>query len=128
MIPNDRRFTKDHEWVLVEDGVAAIGLTDYAQHALGDIVFVELPQVGDTLSAGDRLAVVESVKAASDVFCAASGEVVEANGELEDAPEKLNEAPWTAWIAKVRVDALDEGALLDAAAYAALVQAEEEKA
>ena len=121
MIPRDRKFTKEHEWVLVEDGVASIGLTDFAQHSLGDIVFVELPVVGDAVEAGGRLAVVESVKAAA-------GEVVEVNAELEDAPERINEAPWEAWIARVRVEALDEGALLDADAYEALVKAEEEKA
>lgn len=128
MIPNDRRFTKSHEWILVDGEVATIGLTDFAQQQLGDIVFVELPQVGDALQAGDRLAVVESVKAASDVYAGVGGEVLEANTELEDAPEKINEAPWTAWIAKVKVSDFNEDALLDAIAYEALVKAEEANA
>lgn len=128
MIPNDRKFTKDHEWVRLGGGEAVIGLTEYAQEMLGDIVFVELPQVGEAIDAGGRLAVVESVKAASDVFSVASGEVTEVNEALEDAPEKINEAPWEAWIAKLRVTELDEGTLLDQAAYEALVKAEEEKA
>lgn len=128
MIPDDRRYSKSHEWLQLDGDIATIGLTDYAQDAMGDIVFVELPQVGDTLQAGDRLAVVESVKAASDVYATAGGEIVEANEALEDSPEKINEAPWTAWIAKLRVSALDDSQLLDAAAYEAFVKAEEEKA
>lgn len=126
MIPSDRKYTKDHEWVKIEGGIAAIGLTDYAQQQLGDIVFVELPQVGDAVEPGDKLAVVESVKAASDAFCAVGGEIIEANEALEDAPEKINEDPWGTWIAKVRVTG--EGELMDQAAYEALVKAEEEKA
>lgn len=125
MIPSDRRFTKTHEWIQIEGDVATVGLTDYAQGQMGDIVYVELPQVGETLAAGDRLAVVESVKAASDVFSAVAGEVTEANAALEDAPEQINEAPWTAWIARIRADGIDEGTLLDAQAYEAVVKAEE---
>lgn len=128
MIPNDRRYTKDHEWVMIDGDVATIGLTDFAQQQLGDIVYVEMPQVGETLEAGGRLAVVESVKAASDVFTAPGGEVIEANEALEGAPEQINEAPWTTWIARVRVSEANEGVLLDAAAYEAVVKAEEEKA
>ncbi len=127
MFPTDRKYTKDHEWVKIEGDVAAIGLTDYAQDMLGDIFFVELPQVGDEIEAGGRLAVIESVKAASDVLSAPAGEVVEANEALEDAPEKINEAPWESWIAKIQVTALDQAVLLDAAAYEALVKAEEAK-
>lgn len=128
MIPTDRMYTKSHEWVLISGNTASIGITDYAQHMLGDIVFVELPQVGDSLASGDRLAVIESVKAASDVFTVPEGEVVEANAELEDAPEKLNEAPWEAWIAKIAFTDIHEAELLDATAYGALVAAEEAKA
>jgi len=127
MIPTDRKYTKDHEWVLIEGTTATIGITDYAQHALGDIVFVELPNVGDTIEAGGQLAVIESVKAASEAYCAPTGEVIEVNSELEDAPELLNEKPWEAWIAKLNCTYLNEGALMDAAAYEALVAAEEAK-
>ena len=128
MIPNDRKYTASHEWILIDGDTATIGLTDFAQDQLGDIVYVELPEVGETLEAGGRLAVVESVKAASDIFSAPGGEVIEANDELDGAPEKINEAPWTTWIAKIRVDSLDEAALLDAAAYEALTKAEGAKA
>ncbi len=127
MIPKDRKYTKDHEWVLIEGDTATIGLTDYAQEALGDIVFVELPQVGDEIEAGGRLAVIESVKAASDAFAAVGGEVTEVNEALEDAPEKINEAPWETWIAKMRVTDANAGELIDADAYDALVKAEAAK-
>lgn len=128
MIPSDRKYTESHEWIQVEGDLATIGLTDYAQSAMGDIVYVELPQVGETIEAGGRLAVIESVKAASDVFAITGGEVVEANEALESAPEQINEAPWTTWIARIRVTDLNESALLDAAAYEAVVKAEEAKA
>ncbi|MCL1965187.1 MAG: glycine cleavage system protein GcvH [Firmicutes bacterium] len=128
MIPNDRKYTKDHEWVMIDGDMATVGLTDFAQHMLGDIVFVELPQPGDSVEAGGRLAVVESVKAASDVLSVPAGEVVESNTALEDAPEKLNSDPWGAWIARVRVTTLNEETLLNQDAYAALVKVEEEKA
>jgi len=128
MIPNDRRYTKDHEWVMMEGDTATIGLTDYAQRMLGDIVFVELPQPGDPIEAGGRVAVVESVKAASDVLSVPAGEVIEANAALEDAPETVNSDPWGAWIARVRVTVWNENELLDPAAYEALVKEEEEKA
>lgn len=127
MIPQERKYTKDHEWVLIDGETATVGITDYAQHSLGDIVFVELPAVGDTIEAGGRLAVVESVKAASDVFSAVAGEVVEVNEALEDAPEKLNEEPWDAFIAKLRIAPQGVEGLLDATAYAALVAEEEAK-
>ena len=128
MIPNDRRYTKDHEWVQIDGDLATIGLTEYAQNQLGDIVYVELPQTGETLEAGARMAVVESVKAASDVFTPVGGEVVEANEELDGTPEQINEAPWTAWIARIKVRDMNEGELLDAVAYEAVVQAEEAEA
>ena len=121
MVLSDRKYTKDHEWVKFEGDVAEIGLTNYAQEQLGDIVYVELPGAGDEISVGGRLAVVESVKAASEVFCAVAGEVIEGNEALEDAPEKINEAPWEAWIARVRVAEVSEERLMDAAAYEALL-------
>lgn len=124
MTPTDRKYTKDHEWIKMDGDIATIGLTAFAQEQLGDIVFIELPQPGDTMDAGGRLAVVESVKAASDVYSAVAGEVTEANEALEDAPETINEAPFDAWIARIRVSSVDESGLMDAAAYDALVSAE----
>ena len=117
-IPDELSYTKTHEWVAVEDGVYTIGLTDFAQDALGDLVFVNLPQVGDEVEAGEAFADVESVKAVSDVFSPVTGEVVEVNEELLDAPESINEDPYDAWF--VRVGEVTEVAeLLDADAYAA---------
>lgn len=128
MIPTDRKYTESHEWILIDGDTATIGLTDYAQRMLGDIVYVELPEEGETIEAGGRLAVVESVKAASDVFTAVGGEVTEANDALDGAPEQINEAPWDAWIARIRVTDMNESGLMDSAAYEALVKAEEAKA
>ena len=113
------RFTKDHEWVELDGDVATVGITAYAAEQLGDVVFVEVPEVGKQVKAGDGFAVVESVKAASDVYAPVSGEVVEANGELAGAPETVNAAPEAAgWFAKVRVaNPADVEALMDRAAY-----------
>ena len=102
--PKALKYSATHEWSKLEDGVVTVGITDFAQDQLGDVVFVELPQTGQTLSAGDAAAVVESVKTASDIYAPVSGEVVEVNGELEDAPEKLNESPYEGgWLFKLRV-------------------------
>jgi len=128
MIPSDRKYTKDHEWVRFDGDVATVGLTDYAQSALGDIVYVELPALGDAVDAGGRLAVVESVKAASDVFSPVSGEVIEANEALDSAPETVNEAPWDTWIARIRVENDNAAHLLNAQQYEEIVKAEEAKA
>ena len=114
----DLRYSKDHEWVKVEGNRAIIGITDYAQHSLGDIVFVELPPVGKKLAHGNALGVVESVKAASDIYTPVSGTVVEINESLSDAPEKINTDPYGSWIAILDLEnpaELDE--LLDADAY-----------
>ena len=113
------RFTKDHEWVEVHGDVATIGITAYAAEQLGDVVFVETPAVGKTVKTGEDLAVVESVKAASDVYAPVSGEVVEANGALGDAPETVNAAPEAAgWFAKVKLaNPAEVDALMDRAAY-----------
>ena len=117
-IPNELQYTKSHEWLLVADGVATVGLTDFAQDALGDIVFVNLPQPGDEVSAGEALGDVESVKAVSDVISPVSGVVLEVNEELLDNPALVNEDPYGAWL--VRVGQLTgEEELLDAAAYEA---------
>jgi glycine cleavage system H protein len=118
------RFTKDHEWVEVDGDVATVGITAYAAEQLGDVVFVETPDVGKTVKAGDGFAVVESVKAASDVYAPISGEVVEANGVLGDAPETVNAAPEAAgWFAKVKLaNPAEVEALMDRHAYEQYLQ------
>ncbi|WP_447556502.1 glycine cleavage system protein GcvH [Vreelandella sp. EE22] len=120
-LPANLRYAKSHEWVLDhEDGTVTIGITDHAQKALGDVVFVELPEVGQALTKGEEFGVIESVKAASDLYAPVNGEVIEVNSELEDAPETVNEAPYEGgWIMKVRVSDQDLGDLLDADAYQA---------
>ena len=123
MVPTDLRYTKDHEWVRLEDSKATVGITEYAANQLGDIVFVELPEVGRTLSQGAVFGVVESVKAVSDLFTPVSGPVVEANDALTGQPELVNSEPYGAgWMIRVTVadDAELEG-LLDAATYDALI-------
>jgi len=125
-IPDELKYTRSHEWVRDEgDGIVAVGITDHAQELLGDLVFVELPEVGTELSAGGECAVVESVKAASDVYSPLDGEVVEVNETLADSPEAINEAPYENWIFRMRPSdpsQLDE--LLDAEAYAKVVEEE----
>ena len=118
------RFTKDHEWVVLQGDVATVGITAHAAEQLGDVVFVETPEVGKTVKAGDAFAVVESVKAASDVYAPISGEVVEANGELGAAPETVNASPEDGgWFAKVKLsDPAEYEALMDRAAYDAFLQ------
>ncbi|UYG01605.1 MULTISPECIES: glycine cleavage system protein GcvH [unclassified Halomonas] len=120
-LPSNLRYAKSHEWVLDnEDGTVTVGITDHAQKALGDVVFVELPDVGQTLSKGDEFGVIESVKAASDLYAPVNGEVVEVNEALDDAPETVNEAPYEGgWIMKVRLDDTGLDGLLDADAYQA---------
>jgi len=117
-IKPELKYTKDHEWLRLEGDIAFIGLADYAQEHLGDIVFVDLPQVGDGISAGEVLGVVESVKAASDVYCPVDGEIVAINEELADNPAAINEDAYAAWIAQVRITNLAQvEAMLDADAY-----------
>jgi glycine cleavage system H protein len=115
------RYTKDHEWIDVKGDSGTIGLTDWAQCQLGDIVFVELPPVGTTLQAGKSLGIVESVKAANDIYAPVSGDVIEVNGELKDAPERVNSDPHgRGWLVKVRLkNPAEIGTLMDAAAYEA---------
>jgi glycine cleavage system H protein len=123
MVPSDRRYTKDHEWVKVEGDTATIGITDFAQGELGDIVYVEPPETGKTVAAGDVLGTIESVKAVSELYAPVGGTVLEANPALAQAPETLNRDPHGAgWICKLKVASPAEaGALLDAAAYTALI-------
>ena len=117
--PVELKYTKSHEWIRYEDGVAVIGISDFAQDALGDVVFVNLPAVGDEVVAGETFGDVESVKAVSDLISPVSGVVLEINEELEDSPENLNEDPYGAWIIKVE-NVTDEEELLSAEAYEAL--------
>lgn len=124
MTPKDRKYTRDHEWILIEDGKARIGISDHAQHALGDIVFVELPAVGDSFKPGDSFAVVESVKAASEIYTPVGGEVVEVNEALESEPERINADPYGAFLAVIALAELDEAALMEADAYDAFVVSE----
>lgn len=116
--PAELKYSKTHEWIKTEDGVAVIGISDYAQDALGDVVFVNLPAVGDEVIAGESFGDVESVKAVSDLICPVSGVVCAINEELEDAPENLNEDPYGSWIIKVE-NITEEEELLDADAYEA---------
>ena len=117
--PSDLRYTSTHEWIRQEsDGTVTIGITDHAQQQLGDVVFVEPPAPGRQVKKGEECAVVESVKAAADIYAPVSGEVVAANTELADAPEKVNQDPYAAWMFRIRPsDAGELAGLLDAAAY-----------
>lgn len=119
MIPDHLRYTQDHEWADIQNDEARIGITDFAQGELGDITFVELPNLGATLTRGKECATVESVKAASDVYAPLSGEVLEVNSELEEAPELVNQSPYEkGWILKIRLsDPSEAEALMDAAEY-----------
>ncbi|WP_130869558.1 glycine cleavage system protein GcvH [Intestinimonas massiliensis (ex Afouda et al. 2020)] len=123
-IPTELQYTKSHEWLKMEDGVAVVGLTDFAQDSLGDIVFVNLPQPGDPVNAGEAFGDVESVKAVSDVISPVSGVVLEVNEELLDNPALVNEDPYNAWFVKVE-QVTGEEELLDAGAYEAHCAAEE---
>jgi glycine cleavage system H protein len=118
-VPADLKYAKSHEWAKLEaDGLVTVGITDHAQEALGDIVFLELPQVGRKLKAGEECAVVESVKAASDIYAPIGGEVVAVNQAAADAPESVNQDAYAAWLFKLKPDnAADLDKLLDAAAY-----------
>ena len=121
-MPEDRRYTKDHEWALREEGRVRVGITDYAQDALGDVVFVQLPEVGAVVEAGGACGEVESTKSVSDVYAPVAGTVVEVNAELGEAPQRLNEDPYgTGWLYVIEPsDPVAVDGLLDAAAYTAL--------
>ena len=126
-IPENLKYTRSHEWVeFLPDGAARVGLTDHAQDALGDLVFVNLPEAGDAVTAGEALGDVESVKAVSDIFCPVTGTVRAANEALLDAPEAINADPYGAWLVEVEATTGQEE-LLDAAAYEAYCKAEQEK-
>ena len=125
-IPGNLKYTKSHEWVKLEnDGSVTVGITHHAQELLGDMVFVENPQAGRKLKQGEECAVVESVKAAADVYAPIAGEVTAANPELESAPEKINQDAYAAWLFKLKPDnAVDLGGLMDATSYEKLLESE----
>jgi glycine cleavage system H protein len=125
--PSDRKYTKEHEWIKVEGDTGTIGITDYAQNTLGDIVFVELPKVGAKLEMGKSLGTVESVKAVSDVFSPASGTVTAVNEELTKGPEKLNSDAHAAWLVKLKMDGALASDLLSANEYEAYLKEEAAK-
>ncbi len=126
-VPAELKYLSSHEWVLIEDNVATVGISDHAQELLGDLVYVELPEIGSSVSAGDSVGVVESVKAASDMYAPVTGEVVEINDELEDSPDRINNDPYgDGWMYKVALEDPDEvGELLDAEAYGEAIADEE---
>lgn len=108
-VPEELRFTPSHEWVLVEDDFAIVGITDFAQTLLGELVYVELPDVGDVIDQGEDCAIVESVKAASDVYCPIAGEIIEINEALVDEPELVNDDPYgNGWLFKIQIDKMEQ--------------------
>jgi len=121
--PDTLKYTKSHEWIRLEGDIAVVGITDFAQDALGDVVFVEVPEVGRIANSGEAIAVVESVKTASDIYAPVAGEVVEANSALADKPELLNSSPYgQGWLFKMKVSPADVAGLLSAADYQALAE------
>ena len=118
-VPAELKFLSSHEWVLVEDNVATVGISDHAQELLGDLVYVELPETGSVVAAGDSVGVIESVKAASDTYAPISGEIIEVNADLEDSPDRINADPYgDGWMYRMSVEDPDElENLLDADAY-----------
>jgi glycine cleavage system H protein len=130
MYPTDYRYTKEHEWIRLEGGTATIGITDYAQHALGDVVYVELPKAGAKVAAGKSFGTVESVKAVSEIFAPVTGEVTEVNASLAGAPEVINTDPHgQGWLIKVKgADASQISGLMDSAAYQTYVADKEKEA
>ena len=119
--PSDLKYTKDHEWVKIDGGVARVGITDYAQKALGDVVYLELPEVGRTLKKGEVFGTIESVKAVSELYSPVDGEVAEVHSALVQHPEEVNKAPHDSWMIAVKVSGGQDG-LLDAAAYSELTK------
>jgi glycine cleavage system H protein len=120
--PTDLKYTKDHEWIRLDGGTGTVGITDFAQQQLGDVVYVELPEVGTQLTAGKVFGTIESVKAVSELYAPVSGEVVEVNTGLKDHPDNVNSKPHESWMVKVKLaNAGDAADLLDATAYEALL-------
>ena len=118
VVPDALSYTKEHEWVKIDEGCATIGITDYAQSSLGDVVFVELPEIGRKLQRGESFGVVESIKSVSDLYAPVSGEVSEINQQLESSPQLFNQAPYDSWVIKINLDqGQDQGLLLSAEDY-----------
>ncbi len=130
MYPSDFRYTREHEWIKVSGDTGTVGITDYAQHELGDVVFVELPKVGAKFAANQAFGTVESVKAVSEIYCPVSGEVVEVNTALADTPETINKDPHgAAWLIKIKVaNAAELSGLMDAGAYQAYIAEKQKEA
>jgi glycine cleavage system H protein len=123
MYPADLKYTNDHEWIRVTGDQGQMGITDYAQKQLGDIVYVELPEVGRTVARGEAIGTIESVKAVSEVFAPVSGEVLEVNAALKDTPEAINSDPHGAWMVRIRLaDPAEAASLLDSTQYADVVK------
>jgi glycine cleavage system H protein len=118
MYPDDRRYSKDHEWIVITDGEARVGITEYAQEQLGDVVYVELPEVGRQLKQGEIFGTIESVKAVSELFCPVTGKIIAVNAELNDHPELVNSTPHETWMIRLSLDDPSQvDSLLDAASY-----------
>ncbi len=126
-VPSELKFLSSHEWALIEGDVATVGVSDHAQELLGDLVFVELPEVESAVAAGDAVGVIESVKAASDTYAPFSGEIIEVNTDLEGSPERINDDPYgDGWMYRIRIEDMDEiDNLLDADAYAEAIAEDE---
>ncbi len=125
-LPEDLKYTKDHEWAKVDGDAVLVGITDYAQDQLGDIVFVEMPETGDSFQAGDEFGTLESVKAVSELYLPIGGEIIEVNEELDDSPELINQDPYKGWIVKVKPEDIAEmDSLLDCSGYLAILQGSE---
>lgn len=123
MYPKDLKYTKDHEWIRLDGSEAAVGITHFAQNQLGDVVYIDLPDIGKQVKQGEVFGTIESVKAASELFAPVSGEVVAVNGELSTHPEQVNQKPHEAWMIRLRpTNPAEADSLLDAAAYAGLTQ------
>lgn len=124
MYPKDLHYTEEHEWLKIEDDICTVGITDFAQGELGEVVFVDLPEVGDSFDAGDELGSLESVKAVAEVYAPVAGEVVETNGDLEDQPELVNDDPHIGgWLCKMKIAAdTDTSGMMDAEAYQAFTE------
>jgi len=123
MYPTDAKYTKDHEWIRVTGDTGTVGITDFAQKQLGDVVYVDLPDVGTAVTAGQTFGTIESVKAVSELYAPVSGEVTEVNSSLKDKPEQVNTAPHEAWMIKLKVTgAAEVDGLMDAAAYEAMIR------
>lgn len=121
--PADLKYTKEHEWIRVDGNTGTIGITDFAQQQLGDVVYVELPEVGSTMTAGQVFGTIESVKAVSELFAPVSGEVTETNGSLKDRPDAVNSKPHDTWMVRVKLaNSAEVASLMDAKAYEALTQ------